>query len=70
MAAAPRWCLQLAVRASLLVLLLAADAPPPQAGSAVTLHADDPTQVGYYTTRCVLCLVACWVSLRIELVVH
>ncbi|KAG2616984.1 hypothetical protein PVAP13_3NG177753 [Panicum virgatum] len=45
MAAAPRWCLQLAVRASLLVLLLAADAPPPQAGGAVTLHADDPTQV-------------------------
>ena len=69
MAAAPRWCLQLAVRASLLVLLLAADAPPPQAGGAVTLHAGDPTQVGYYIYY-TLCLVACWVSLRIELVVH
>ena len=63
MAAAPRWCLQLAVGASLLVVLLAADPPPPPAaGGGVTLHADDPTQVGYYIYY-TLCLVACWVSL-------
>jgi rhamnogalacturonan endolyase len=59
MAAAPRRCLQVAVGASLLVLLLAADPPPPPqaAGGGVTLHADDPTQVGV-TTHCVI--LACW----------
>ncbi|CAN6345595.1 unnamed protein product [Urochloa humidicola] len=45
MAAAPRWCLKLAVGASLLVLLVTAAPPPPQAAGGVTLNVDDPRQV-------------------------